>query len=256
MCFQCPECKSNNLVNKKNFILCKSCEKKYPIIFNAVPDFTPLAGYKNKKGYSYTYSYSSKLYEYGRKSFLMKISTGLSFAEENKLLLKNMQLLPDSGVLDIGCGTGIFTRQFAKICSNTKVWGLDYSYSQLKQAIIFKKKEKIKNLFYVHSLATRIPFKNEYFDRVSTVGAMQFFKDFKLFFSEVYRVLKKGGIFVAINYVTTEQKFWLLKKVQKISLIKNPLFTKKQLEDLSIQAGFKVENYTEKGLVFILRVRK
>lgn len=257
--FQCPECKAIDLHIAEEQIACKECKRIYQRIFGEIFDFSPAKDFKDAHGYSFTYSYNSRIYELWRKSFLMKLTSGLSYQEELNLVLGRLSLMNGMSLLDVGCGTGIFTRQFAELYPTVDVWGLDYSYSQLRQALIYKNKGSINNLHFVHGLATKLPFEDTSFNRIFTTGAMHFFGNLELFFDEVYRVLKKDGVFVAESYLSYNSKpsdSWLIRRIQKRALKTTHFFSQGELKDLSDKAGFKDYDYSEKGIAFVLRICK
>ncbi len=102
-------------------------------------------------------------------------------------------LLPDkSVVLDVGCGTGISTRELAADFS--EVIGSDNDLEMLKVA----EKYNSPNIKYVHASAQSLPFKDENFDVVTAFGAFHWFCDAKSI-QELKRVLKKDGFLVVVN---------------------------------------------------------
>lgn len=132
-----------------------------------------------------------------------------------------------SSMLEVGCGTGYVSLYFAK--RGYKATCVDINKSILKVAQSNFKKEKIKGKFVVAS-AENLPFKDNTFDVVSSFGLMEHFEDPTLAFSEMVRVLKKGGILFAdivpnrfsvqtlgniFNFKVTFL-YWLLKAKPKI----------------------------------------
>jgi SAM-dependent methyltransferase len=104
-----------------------------------------------------------------------------------KKLLKN--IVDGKRVLDLGCGSGVFTKDL--INWGGKVKGIDLS----KTLIEIAKKENPKAKFYIGN-AVKTPFDDSEFDIVASNLVVHYFKDVKPLFKEVARVLKKGGIFV------------------------------------------------------------
>ena len=96
-----------------------------------------------------------------------------------------------SKVLDIGCGTGIATRQLEE--SGLRVFGCDSDDKMIEIA----KKYKRPIEYYVAD-ADKLPFDDEEFDMVTAFGAFHWFCD-NGSVSEIKRVLKNNGLFVAIN---------------------------------------------------------
>jgi len=108
-------------------------------------------------------------------------------------------------ILDIACGTGKIIEILNK--NNFEVFGLDLSFEMLKIA----KNRKLKNL--VNSSFFKIPFKNESFDIVistfDSLNNVQDIDEIKLVFEEVYRILKKDGIFTFdLNTIHVFRTYW------------------------------------------------
>ena len=63
----------------------------------------------------------------GRGSWLFAGYLGISFKEEMALVKKIAHINNDDTVLDLACGTGLYTRDLAKEGGNRKVIGVDIS---------------------------------------------------------------------------------------------------------------------------------
>lgn len=112
-------------------------------------------------------------------------------------LIKHLQPLPGSLMLDIACGEGRYARQLADL--NFDVTGIDLSYQSIRHA---QESERDNLHFYVHDM--RFPFYINYFDY-----AFNFFTSFGYFASDRDHVmaaksfasgLKKNGLLV-IDYL-------------------------------------------------------
>ena len=86
-----------------------------------------------------------------------------------------------SSLADLGCGTGYYSSNL-----NTIVYGFDIS----KEAIIKASKNK-ENQYFVSS-SSNVPLKDEAVDMVLTIFAPTFEE-------EIYRILKRDGIFVLVT---------------------------------------------------------
>ncbi|PIR04898.1 MAG: hypothetical protein COV57_02035 [Candidatus Liptonbacteria bacterium CG11_big_fil_rev_8_21_14_0_20_35_14] len=89
-------------------------------------------------------------------------------------------------VLDLGCGTGISTRQLAPYSGY--IIGVDKDEDMISNDSINYKVSDVSNL----------PFENSYFDLVTAFSAFHWFCDKKSIL-EIKRVLKTNGIFCVIN---------------------------------------------------------
>ncbi len=100
-------------------------------------------------------------------------------------------LVPEEGptVLDVGCGTGISTRELIENCFN--VTGADKDAHMIRMAQNLSPKIK-----YIVAPAHKLPFDNSSFDIVAAFTAFHWFNNEESL-REVRRVLKPQGVFFA-----------------------------------------------------------
>ena len=110
---------------------------------------------------------------------------------ENGLLLDLLQPRPGESILDVGCGTGVFTLNI--LASGPRVTGLDISLPMLKRA-------EVKTGGYpfraVAGDMSFLPFADECFDKVVSMTALEFIADGREAVADLFRVTRKGGIVV------------------------------------------------------------
>ncbi len=113
-------------------------------------------------------------------------------------------LIDDSNasVLDVACGTGISTRQLKPHFPH--VLGLDIDKRMLKEAKRIEKLNKGNRIKYLHAdVAGKLPFKDKQFDLITICEAFHWLikneKTKQAALSELYRVLKPGGILAVIE---------------------------------------------------------
>ncbi|HHW37247.1 MAG TPA: class I SAM-dependent methyltransferase [Bacillales bacterium] len=113
---------------------------------------------------------------------------------EKELMMTLADPKRNETVLDLGCGTGIYSLELAK--KGLKVTGMDISEEMLKQA----RKKAIQSGYDLDLISGdfhTLPFEDEVFDLVITNITLEFADDPKRVVSEAMRVLKTGGCFVA-----------------------------------------------------------
>lgn len=103
-------------------------------------------------------------------------------------------------ILDIATGTGDLAIQFAEKTSAEKIVGLDLSEGMLSVA---RKKVSGKNISekieFVQADSEALPFDDNTFDAITVSFGIRNFENLEKGLSEIYRVLKKGGIFVILE---------------------------------------------------------
>ena len=92
-------------------------------------------------------------------------------------------------VLDLGCGTGLVTKQIAKKVNF--VIGLDLSPNMIKHAKL------ADNVKYIVGSAERLPFENQSFDKVVSFTMIQDIKYWTKVFKEMKRV-SKGDMLLTV----------------------------------------------------------
>lgn len=97
-----------------------------------------------------------------------------------------------SRVLDVGCGTGYTTEAVLKRLELGEVNGIDLTPQQLRKAARKLKPEEVA-LNLSRGDAENLPFKDETFDAVVSVGALEYFPHPKRAVQEMARVVKPGG---------------------------------------------------------------
>lgn len=98
---------------------------------------------------------------------------------------------PTDSVLDVACGPGIVTCEFAKIAEN--VTGIDVTPSMLETAQKRQMELGLKNLTWQLGDASVLPFPDQSFDVVITRYSFHHLLSTKLALAEMIRVCKEGG---------------------------------------------------------------
>ena len=122
----------------------------------------------------------------------------------NRLIDK--QCPSEGQILDIGCGTGLYLKEFSDRSPNYKLFGIDMSESMLERARINcpSADVKIEDIYESN-------FPENSFDMIYTVGAIQYFgrKRLPSIFEKLHKMLKPGGV-VMISYphATSKKDCW------------------------------------------------
>ena len=112
--------------------------------------------------------------------------------QEEALLHQQLQGFPGTtSLLDVGCGTGHFTRWFAR--QGLHVVGLDASPAMLEQARLRNGKN------YLLGDAQALPFENQQFDLVALITTLEFVADPIQVLREAMRVARQGLLLGVLN---------------------------------------------------------
>lgn len=108
-------------------------------------------------------------------------------------------------VLDIGFGNGYLLKILARR-REASFFGIETSKDMLQQALKHNKKLVYKkNMHLGQGDVKNMKFKDEMFDFIYTINTVYFWENFEKSYVEIYRTLKKGGIFANVFYT----KQWL-----------------------------------------------
>ena len=137
-------------------------------------------------------------------------------------------------ILDLGCGTGISTRQMAK--RGSKVFGCDIDEKMLENALKNK-----NNITYALGAAEKLPFAKETFDLITMFSSFHWFANKKAM-NEIKRVLKpKGIIFIVQPRQTSPFRYDRIDIINKVlGVTVKTKYSKRKFEDVLAQNNFKI----------------
>jgi len=120
--------------------------------------------------------------------------TGPGMAEEVRIARLLLGLSPGDMVLDVACGPGNFSREFARaVGEEGLVVGIDASRTMLARGAQELIAAGLSNLALVRGDAARQPFRDASFDAVCCFAALHLFADPFAGLDEMRRVLRPGG---------------------------------------------------------------
>jgi SAM-dependent methyltransferase len=116
--------------------------------------------------------------------------TGPGTEEEHRMGLAMLSIDPADRVLDVACGPGNFTRDFAEVASEGLVVGIDASAPMLEVAV---RDTDEPNVAYLRGDACALPFRDGSFDAVCCFAALYLIEEPMRALAEIVRVLAPGG---------------------------------------------------------------
>ncbi len=118
---------------------------------------------------------------------------------ELTLVLDALEPVGGDSILDIGCGTGWFTRQLGEL-TGVSVTGVDIDEKWLEYA-----RSRDASSFYCQANALALPFEDQSFSHVLSITALCFTPDWKSAIAEAVRVAKKR---IAIGLLNRNSLLW------------------------------------------------
>ncbi len=124
----------------------------------------------------------------------MKGLLGPSMDDERRIARLLLALSPGDGVLDVACGTGNFSRDFARVVgAEGLVVGIDVSETMLARAVADTREAGLAQAAYVRGDAQELPFRARSFDAVCCFAAFHLFSDPMRALDRMTEVLTPGG---------------------------------------------------------------
>jgi SAM-dependent methyltransferase len=112
-------------------------------------------------------------------------------------------------VLDIGCGTGLTTRDAARAATDGTAVGVDLSSRMLEHARRRAAAEGLSNASFLHADAQIHPFETASFDLAISQTGASFFGDLDAAFTNIARAVRPGGRLALLTWRTLPENEWI-----------------------------------------------
>lgn len=119
----------------------------------------------------------------------------------------------EKNVLDVGCGNGYVLSKYA--AEGAEVFGIDITEAGVELCRKRFEYLKLKGDFRVAD-AQDIPFPDETFDCVCSMGVLHHVPDTQKALDEIYRVLKPGGRLIVMFYHRQSAKYQFMYRVRSL----------------------------------------
>ncbi len=110
--------------------------------------------------------------------------------------IQRMRVPPDARVLDVGCGSGWASRLLAGFAIKGRVTGIDISDEMIR--IARESSRSFPNVDFEIAIAERLPFNDNEFTHAFSMESLYYYRDIPRALKETHRVLKPGGVLVAV----------------------------------------------------------
>ncbi|XP_057975490.1 uncharacterized methyltransferase At1g78140, chloroplastic [Malania oleifera] len=192
----------------RSTLKCSTCKKTY--FGNETYIDLTLAG--GAKDYAEAMPASTEIFRTRLVSFLYERGWRQNFifggfpGPEKEFEMTKKYLTPILGgtIIDASCGSGLFSRLFAKSGLFSLVVALDFSENMLQQCYEFLKQDESipkEDLILVRADISRLPFVSSSVDAVHAGAALHCWPSPLAAVAEISRVLRPGGVFVATTYI-------------------------------------------------------
>jgi len=121
-----------------------------------------------------------------------------------QMLIEMSKVMKEDLVLDVACGPGLVTCEFAKFARH--VTGIDLTAKMIEQAVSRQKEMELANLSWDIGTASALPYPSESFSVVVTRYSFHHFLDPKAVLMEMIRVCKPDGIVLIADAALPEDK--------------------------------------------------
>jgi SAM-dependent methyltransferase len=139
----------------------------------------------------------STVYERWWRPALGRVAKGVlgpGMADERRIARLLLGLSSGDGVLDVACGPGNFSRDFARaVGPGGLVVGIDASRPMLERAVRETEAAGLDSVVYVYGDASALPFRDASFDAVCCFAALNLFAEPFKALDHMTRVLTPGG---------------------------------------------------------------
>jgi ubiquinone/menaquinone biosynthesis C-methylase UbiE len=144
----------------------------------------------------------------------LKGLTGPGMAEEVRIARLLLALGKGDTVLDVACGPGNFSREFARaVAPDGLAVGIDASQTMLQRGAAEVARSGPANLALIRGDATALPFPDQRFDAVCCFAALHLFDDPFAGLDEMQRVLVPGGRIALMTSIRRQLTIRPLKQV-------------------------------------------
>lgn len=229
---------------------CKRCQKSYTskdgyldlTVTSGLRDYVEVQPNRTELFRSPLVSF---LYERGwRQNFRQSGFPGPD--EEFRMAQEYFEPAKGGLIVDVSCGSGLFSRKFAKSGTYSGVIALDFSENMLRQCYDFIKKDdtlSTTNLALVRADVSRLPFESSSVDAVHAGAALHCWPSPSNAVSEITRVLRSGGLFVGTTFLRyTSSTSWVARLFRERSSLGYGYLTEEEIKDLCTSCG--LTNYS------------
>lgn len=133
------------------------------------------------------------------------------------VIIKALNIKGNDVVLDIASGTGEPAFSIAAIATKGKVYATDLSEEMLAVARSYADERDINNIEFSVADVSNLPFKDNFFNKISCRMGFMFFPDMQLAANEMFRVCREGGKIAISVWAAPESNEWSVTMTKVLS---------------------------------------
>ena len=201
---RCPKCLAGSLtpehvVSEPRLIFgpvkCLDCGARFPVgegMIDFVGDRSRPGGLQR----SMESAIVARSYErYLRPALELFLTRGQLDRDSEYTVYRSLLGKPSGPVVDLGCGTGLFTRRLVRDL-DAQLIGVDVSKAMIEEGIA-QAREAAVAIDFVRAEAPALPFQTGSVGALLQAGSLHFIGELGALLCEIARVLKPGGRYVA-----------------------------------------------------------
>lgn len=206
---RCPRCRGGSLVPDDpdaearlvfGPVRCLGCTARFPVGEGLI-DFVGERGAPSGWQKGLESPWVARGYERYFRPAVERLLGGGFDRESEYVLYRALLGAPKGPVVDLGCGTGLFTRRLARDLDGVAVVGLDVSRPMIEEALA-QAREASSVVDFVRAEVPDLPFQAASLGAVLQAGSLPFFADLDGLLAEIARVLRPRGRYVASAVVS------------------------------------------------------
>lgn len=203
---RCPSCGAGHCLYETTSgggLTCRSCGAMLPSCEGS-PDFTRGLDAPGLAQRLMNTQLFARLYDTAAwRPLHTRWVSGQDFDLEREHILELSAPAPGQVIVDLACGTGVYTRAFASRAPGALVYGIDISPGMLSWARRLPtppaEDGEVRAPIYLRGDAFDLPLVDASVDRVNICGALHLFSDPQGVIREIARILRPGGRLTAMT---------------------------------------------------------
>ncbi len=181
-------------------VRCTHCATRYPVGEGLVDLVGERAVPKGLQGKLEAAWFARNYEKYVRPTLELVLTRGGFDRDSEYLVYRALIGKPEGAVLDLGCGTGIFSRRLAAEPAAPTILGLDVSKPMIEEAIAQSREANV-DIDFIRAEAPALPFQDASLGAVLQVGSFHLIEDLDGTLREVRRALKPQASYVGSGFV-------------------------------------------------------